>query len=100
MLKVQVVVKEMKDKDGKKFNSYKTPTNLGNLLDLRFTRDVKNLPEENGYIYVAKDKINLAENRLFPCFWVKEIKGFEPTERKVQDLTSHFDEVDDDDLPF
>lgn len=101
-IKVRVKVQERQTKEGKKFNVYKSVDNKGVFTDLKFTKACSEnspLPKEDCYIIVDVENINLDEQRLYPCYWVKKIEQIFPLEkeRKVDSsLTENFDTVSDD----
>lgn len=91
MKEIRILVKEVTTKDGKKFNSYKAVQKDGKLIDLRFTKEVKPLPEEDCFIVVEEKNINIDNSRLYPRCWVKRIEEIKPFETKAPSS---------DDLPF
>lgn len=68
----------MKDGKENKFNAYKIFTKTGKKMDLKFVRDLKNLPTENCIMVVKRSALNLDNTRKFPCIWCRE----EPIEFK------------------
>lgn len=69
-IKLYIEVKEVKTKDGKKFNAYKTP--IGKLnLDVKFNKGAVQ-PKESGYYEFATDEINLNTKGDYPCLWIKK----------------------------
>lgn len=88
---IKTKVTHIKLDDGREFDTYKAVQKDGKIVDLKFTRDVKNLPTEDCYIVVAGDKINLAKKREYPCFWVKEVSEIIPFEKQEEDLTEYFE---------
>ncbi len=106
-IKVRIKVQERQTKEGKKFNVYKSVDKKGVFTDLKFTKACSEnspLPKEDCYIVVNTKNINLDENRLYPCYWVKAIENIFPleNERKADDrLTENFTTVTDDpNVPF
>lgn len=101
---IEILVRDVKTKDGKKtFKAYKVVEKSGQLVDLSFTRDVKELPDVNGFITVKADKINKQTNLRYPKYWVKAIENFEPKQTVIDtsSLDEAFGEDDGDDtLPF
>ena len=102
---IEILVRSVKTKDGKKsFNAYKVVEKSGALVDLSFTREVKDLPASNGYITVKASQINKQNNLRFPKYWVKGYVKFEP-KQLVIDTTSldeafGNDDTDPDTLQF
>lgn len=91
--RIVVIVKESKTKDGRAFPVYQAVTKNGALVDLKFRKEVKNLPTEKSVIIV--DAANLQEQKRtqFPCWWVYEIDAIEPfkvdtaaNEKRVADV--------------
>ena len=74
MKEIRILVKEVTTKEGKKFNSYKAVQKDGKLIDLRFTKAVKNAPTEDCIIVVKEENVNIDKSRLYPRCWVKEIE--------------------------
>lgn len=77
MKKLEVLVKELQTKEGKKFNAYKVVTNEGKLMDLKFRKAVKTLPEKNCFINVKEENISIDRNRKYPVAWIHEVDSIE-----------------------
>lgn len=86
MYKIKLIVKVGTKSDGKKFDYYKTSLENGKLMDVRFTKDVKNVPSKTCFIYVNEKDINLDSKREYPCYWVKHIESVEEIEYTNNDL--------------
>ena len=71
---LRVYVEERKTADGRAFNVYKVLTKKNTKCDLKFTRDVKNLPTKNCYIVVDVDKMSYNTQGAYPVTWVSEVK--------------------------
>lgn len=82
---IELIVKELKTKEGKAFRAYKAVTVDGKLMDVSFTREVKNLPEKNCIIEVANENMNLDKNRKFPKLWVKKIESIKEFQKQEHD---------------
>lgn len=92
-LRIRVKVTEIKTETNT-FNAYKALGKNKKWVDLRFTKDVTNLPKEDCYIIVHTDNINYTENYLYPRFWVREIEEIVPIEtRTTQDATEFFEDI-------
>ena len=79
-IKIKIVeVKEVTTDDGHKFNTFKTVDKSGKLMDVRFTRACKTIPESPCTIVVSPDMANVAKNRQYPCVWVKDVIRIEET---------------------
>lgn len=78
-IKIRVQEKETKDANGKvkKFNTYKTTTKNGRLMDVKFRKEVTNLPTESCYAIIGIDDMNVDKNREFPVLWVSAVQGYE-----------------------
>lgn len=94
------------EKEGKKntFNAYKTYKKDGKKIDLRFTRAVKDTPEEACFIKVNAENMNIDNNRKYPILWVTKIEEILPLEALRQN-PENYKEIDDnfsseEDLPF
>lgn len=77
--KIQIVVTEKTvTKEGKeiKFNTYKTRTKNGRILDVKFRKEVENLPAENFSAIICVDDMNYADGD-YPVLWVKAVQSFE-----------------------
>lgn len=89
---IKVKVTEVTSQDGRKFNTFKAVQKDGRLVDLKFTKECKNVPPKSCTIVVPKDKINLDKNREYPCYWCKEIlKIKESDKNKAVNLDDFFD---------
>ena len=90
---LKIYVKEGEKKaDGKKFNYYKTTDKQGKLVDVRFTKECRNIPTKTSMIVVKAENINLDIKREYPCYWVKAIEEIREVEYKQNDLP--FEEVE------
>lgn len=82
--KIKIIVKEREGKDpsGKvrKFNTYKTTTKNGRFMDVKFRKEVTNLPTENCYAIIGVDNMNVDSNREYPVLWVSAVEGYESVE--------------------
>lgn len=77
-----------KTKDGRTFTTYKTiikEDNRNKLIDLCFTRDVRNTPTEPCIIRVPDGKWNISRRELYPRCWVKEILEILPLPQKEEE---------------
>lgn len=88
---IRLFVEEHETREGKRFTSYKCLEKSGKKRDLKFTRDVKDPPEEDCFIVVAKQDINRDSLRQYPCYWVKQIVEIVPLEKVTQNLNEYFD---------
>ena len=86
------------------FKAYKTFTKTGKKMDVKFTREVKPVPEENCYIKVHVDNMNVDRNRKFPVLWIREIEEFQgqPEQTKTPEDYKELRDMfgGSDDTPF
>lgn len=71
--KLEVRVTERNTKDGRKFNTYATFSKNGRKTELKFRKDVKQLPEKDCYIEVAVEAMNLNTSGKYPVLWVSDV---------------------------
>lgn len=78
--RIKILVNERTTADGRKFNTFKTPSQKKNnvLIDVKFRKEVKNVPTETSYITVAVDDMNLSTRGEYPVLWIKGIVEVEP----------------------
>lgn len=74
-----------KTKDGRAFATYKTLITGNKLIDLCFTRDVRNVPTEPCIIRVPDGKWNISRTGLYPRCWVKEVIEILPLPQKEEE---------------
>lgn len=84
--KLKVVITERETTEGRKFKTYKTFSKNGRATELKFRKEVTNLPTKNCYIIVNDDDINLNTSGEYPVCWVKAIQGVEDLETVNADL--------------
>lgn len=87
---VKIEVVEVKDveKNGLKFKAYKTEIKAGDgkekqVVDLKFRRDAKNVPQERCYIYVDVDQFNVSKKGRYPVVWVNTVNRIEPIKTRA-----------------
>lgn len=78
--KIKVTVTPRKTADGRTFNTFKTYSKNGRAIELKFRKEVKNVPETNCYIVCNVDDMHLNTSGEYPCLWVKEIQSIEDIE--------------------
>lgn len=92
-------------RNGNAYNAYFTQVNddgqLKN-LPMRFTRDVKNTPDENCNIVADENDVSLGfDSRGRECVWVRAIVKSQPMERQGKKPSTMFAVYDDKgDDPF
>ena len=89
MLKIEISVKTVRfagEEKEESFLAYKGFTKKG-WIDLKFTKEVKDVPTKNGYIYVESENVNVNRTGRFPVIWVKKIEKFEEINftQKIED---------------
>lgn len=91
-LKIQIVKVEDIDIKEKNlhFKAYKTLTDAGKFMDVRFRSDVKNTPEEPCIIVVDDSMCNVDDQRRYPVLWVKEVKRIEPLPKRESNVGKYF----------
>lgn len=101
-LKLRVRVKRIATKDGRTFDAYETIGKNGVRINVKFRKEVKNVPLEDSYIVVPIDKANYAKNTIYPTIWIQEIVDVIPveTEKQVDKTLLEILDIDTDDLPF
>ena len=105
-INVYVKVFEGKTKEGKKFDYYKLVDKNGKFTDVRFTRAVTNRPTEDSIIKVDVNNINYDKNRLYPCYWIREIEEMKPIKEirkennKLNNEVINNLNIEEDNLPF
>lgn len=75
--RIKIMVTEKVTKEGKKFNTYKTTSKNGRLIDVKFRKDVKDLPTKTCYATIDVDCMNLDKNREYPVLWVNDVVGYD-----------------------
>lgn len=103
-INIYVKVFEGKSKEGKTFDYYKLVDKNGKFTDLRFTRKVVNRPTQDSILKVHVDNINFDKNRLYPCYWVKQIEEIKPINEVRKEKNDHHNlvdlDIDENNLPF
>lgn len=101
-LKLRVRVKRIITKDGRSFNAFETVGKNGLKINVKFRKEVKNIPTEDSYIIVPLEKMNYAKNIIYPTIWVQEVINVIPleTEKQVDKTLLEILDIDTDDLPF
>ena len=78
--KIQILVSARKTSEGRSFNTYKTTTKNGRLMDVKFRKEVKELPTTNCYAIISVDNMNIDSNRQYPVLWVSAVESYESYE--------------------
>ena len=89
-MKIQIIAKKFKKHDSDEtflgFTCWSEKTKQK--YNLKFTQDVKNIPERSGTIEVLPENISVNNQKQFPEIWVRKIESFEPYS---QDVSKYFD---------
>lgn len=103
MLKLRLKVGQATNKaTGEKFPTFKTIRKDGKFMNLRFRKEVENVPVSDCFIFVANENCSIDKNRQYPVLWVHEIDHAEPLfQPNVQQETqktaiAEFLDVEDD----
>ena len=76
--KIKIVVTEKTTTDGrKKFNTYHTYSKNDRRTEVKFTKDVKELPSKTCYAVINIEDMNLNTSGEFPILWVKGVVSYE-----------------------
>lgn len=77
--RIKVIVTEKATKEGRKFKTFKTFSKNGRATELKFRKEVENLPTESCYITVNTDDVNLNTSGEYPVCWIRgQILKVEP----------------------
>jgi len=96
-----IEVKELQSKtDGRKFTVYKTVDKNQRKMDVKFTRDCKNIPVKPCTIVVNDADCNVDASRQWPCLWVKNVVKIIDNAVKENNVMLFLDVKEIDDLPF
>ena len=77
--KLKIVVTERKH-EGRSFNVFHTFSKNGRRTEVKFRKEVKNLPDKTCYVVVNVDDMNLNTSGEFPICWIKAIQSIEDLE--------------------
>lgn len=89
-MKIEITAKTITKKDGTTFLAFKGLTKKG-WYDLKFRKEVENVPEMSCIIYVNKEDVNINRQQKFPVIWVKKIQKIEELKFE-QNIDDYFDE--------
>lgn len=74
LIKIEIIGIERTNMNGDKYFTYRCKTKKGNLVSIKFTRNVTPPPSfPHGYIWVNEGDIELSETGRFPTFWVNNV---------------------------
>ena len=80
MKRIEVVVTERKTAEGRAFNVYHTYSKNGRKTELKFRKEVANLPTKHCYANVPVAAMNLNTAGRFPVLWVSKVESYEDFE--------------------
>lgn len=89
-----IEVKEVTPPTGQKFKAFTTVDKNGRKMDVKFTRDCRNIPTEPCEIIVDDRQANVDTNRQYPCLWVKDVVEIKPLQHK-SNMADFFDTEDE-----
>lgn len=94
LVKVRLVRKEFEKKDGTKFNVWKAKDKDGKLIDVKFRKEVDNVPESSCVIVLNDFDLSFDSTKLYPCWWIKNIVSIEELERiEKPNVLDYFEEA-------
>lgn len=76
-VRIKVRVTERTTKDGRKFPTYCTFSKNGRKTDLKFRKDVVNVPTKDCYIVCNVSDVNVNTSGEYPVCWVSAIISIE-----------------------
>lgn len=81
--------------DGKTFNTYKILNKVKKYVDLRFTKEAKNIPNVSCIAIINLENLDYTENYKYPRYWCKGIESYTPItfEKDKTSMLDDFDEV-------
>lgn len=98
--KIKIRVTQRTTHDGKnKFNTYKTFSKNGNPTEVKFRKDVKELPEKDGFYTFDADDMSLNKSGEYPVLWIRSgyinfeelnAETEESKEKNRQELSDYF----------
>lgn len=88
-IRIDIRVKEITKSDKTTFLAFKGLTKKG-WYDLKFTKDVTEIPTKSCVIVVSREKSNINFNGAFPVIWVSEILRVEEYKSKLN-MQDYFD---------
>lgn len=68
---LKIIVTEKATKDGRKFNTYKTFSKNGRPTEVKFRKDVTEVPKKSGFYTFDEDALNLNTTGEYPVLWVR-----------------------------
>ena len=68
---IKIIVAEKTTNDGRKFKTFKTFSKNGRPTEVKFRKDVTELPMVSGYYTFNVDDMNLNKSGEYPVLWIK-----------------------------
>ena len=90
LVKIEIMGTPVKLEDGTEFVSFKAFTKKGR-MDIKFTKECKNVPTKSCYIYVEETKMNVNRKNKFPVIWVQQVSKIEEFPDRTNKLDDLFD---------
>lgn len=99
---LKVEERETKTEPKKKFPVYATSTKDGKIVKVKFTRDVKNAPQEPGTYDLILDstKSNLTKDFYGLLMWIADPNIRYRLAERTDRVKEEFETIDESDLPF
>lgn len=91
MKKIEIIKRVVTTKEGKSFDAFKAVQKDGKLIDLKFKKEVKNLPSESCFMFVEKENINVNRSGKYPVVWVAKVEKYEES-KTIRDNTDIFED--------
>ena len=96
-LELRLYAREAQNKEGETFTAFKTVRNDGKFQDVKFRREIENVPVEDCYIVVDSSQVDMESSKVkrYPALWVHEIEEikplqFEKTKEQEEELEKLF----------
>ena len=94
--KFKITVTPKKTADGRSFNTFKTYSKNGRPIEVKFRKEVKNVPDKNCFIVVNEDNAHLNTAGEYPVMWIADIVEIldiasESAESNRKRLAEYFD---------
>lgn len=68
---LKITVTEKATKEGRKFNTYKTYSKNGRPTEVKFRKDVTDLPKKTGFYTFDEEALNLNTTGEYPVLWIR-----------------------------
>lgn len=91
MKKIEILKRTITTKEGKSFDAFKAVQKDGKLIDLKFKKEVKNLPSESCFMFVEKENLNVNRSGRYPVVWVAKVEKYEES-KTIRDNSDIFED--------